>query len=297
MIFLIIGHSVVDKIIEEDKTSINPGGIFYSVISFLSQLSPDDRLYLCTSFDKKNFILFKDVYEKVEPDFLFYVNSIPEVELIVNVVGERKEKYSEVIENLTLPMDNLSRFDGILINMISGYDISISQLGQLRKNYKGLIYFDVHTLSRGVDSNLNRTFRRIADFNFWAKCIDILQANESELLTLSEKTNESEIIEDLFSFGINQIIITRAERGATVCFKKNDSIKKIHNNATHFKVNNNVGCGDVFGAVYFYNYIKNKDVTLALKEANLFAGIATTYSEVKNFQNLKRDAGKRTGKK
>ncbi len=199
--------------------------------------------------------------------------------------------------NLNIPTDKLDRFDGILINMITGYDISLTQLQQLRRNYNGLIYFDVHTLSRGVDKNLSRIFRRIEDFNKWAECIDILQANESELLTLSDKKDEFEIIDELFSFGIKQIIITRAENGATVFFSENDTIKNYHKNALNVIVFNKVGCGDVFGAVYFYNYIKNKNVTLALEQANLFAGISTTYSEAKEYLNLKRDANKQIGKK
>jgi sugar/nucleoside kinase (ribokinase family) len=181
--------------------------------------------------------------------------------------------------------------------MISGYDISLDQLKQLRKYFNGFIYFDVHTLSRSVDRNLNRIFKRIADFNKWAECIDILQANESELLTMSDQKLEAEIVAELFSFGIKQIIITRAERGATVFLNENDSKNKFHNNALQVKVSNIVGCGDVFGAVYFYNYIKNKNVLLALEQANLFAGIATTYSEAKDFLNLKRDANERISKK
>ena len=297
MNFLIIGHSVVDKIFHKGKTSIKPGGIFYSVISLLNQLDSDDKLYLCSSFDNNNFQLFRDVYDKVEPDFLICVNSIPEVELSIDVAGERTEKYSEVAGNLILPTDNLNRFDGILVNMISGYDISADQIRQIRENYSGIIYFDVHTLSRGVDNNLNRAFRRIKDFNIWAECIDILQMNESELLTLSEETSETRVIEELFNYGIKQIIITRAERGATVYFKENDSVRKIHKNAFQFQTKNKVGCGDVFGAAYFHNYIKNNDVTLALEEANLFAGLAATYSKIRDFQNLKRDAGERTSKK
>jgi hypothetical protein len=297
MNFLIIGHSVVDKIFRKEKIFVKPGGIFYSVISFLSLVHPEDKLYLCTSFDRENFYLFRDVYEKVEPDFLISADYISKVELIVDLIGERKERYSAVSESLTLPTDNLNRFDGIMVNMISGYDISIYQLKQLRENYKGIIYFDVHTLSRGVDQNLNRIFKPIRNFKIWAKCIDILQANESELLTLSEETDETKIVEELFSYGVNQIIVTKAERGATVYNKENDFARKIHSDALHFQGNNNVGCGDVFGAAYFYNYIKNKNVTLALEKANLFAGLATTYSEIKEFQNLKRDASERIGKK
>jgi sugar/nucleoside kinase (ribokinase family) len=87
------------------------------------------------------------------------------------------------------------------------------------------------------------------------------------------------IIDELFSYGIKQIIITRAEKGATVFLRENNSVKKVHQDALKTNVVNKVGCGDVFGAVYFYNYIKNKNVILALDQANLFAGIATTYSE------------------
>jgi sugar/nucleoside kinase (ribokinase family) len=167
----------------------------------------------------------------------------------------------------------------------------------LREKYDGLIYFDVHTLSRGVDENLNRNFKRIENFNKWAECIDILQANESELLTLTDKIDEVQIIEELFSFGIKQILITRAEKGATVFFRENDGLIKSHKDALKVNPITKVGCGDVFGAVYFYNFIKNKNVTLAIKQANLFAGISTTYSDIKDFLNLKRDADKRIGKK
>lgn len=297
MNILVIGHSVVDKIIDKDGISIKPGGIFYTVVSFLSQIQSTDKLYLCSSIDKGNEILFKEAYDRIEKEFLAYVESIPMVELVVDIVGERKETYSQAAQNLLIPSDDLNRFDGILINMISGFDISLDQLKQIRKNYSGLIYFDVHTFSRGLDENGHRNFRQIEDFNEWSQCIDILQANESELLMLSDKKEEAAIVDELFSYGIKQIIITRAERGATVFEREQNSVKKIHKDALKTNVVNKVGCGDVFGAVYFYNYIRNKNVILASEQANLFAGIATTYSKAKDFLNLKTDANERVSKK
>jgi hypothetical protein len=297
MNFLIIGHSVVDKIKDKGLVSIKPGGIFYTVASLLSQLQNDEKLYLCSEIDEENENLFKGLYNLVEKEYLRFIDSIPKVELIIENISERKETYSQISRNLTLPRNNLNRFDGILVNMISGYDISLTQIQKLREKYDGLIYFDVHTLSRGVDENLNRNFRRIENFNKWAECIDILQANESELLTLSDKKDEVQTIEELFICGVKQVIITRAERGATVFFRENDRIIKYHKDALQVNLINKVGCGDVFGAVYFYNFIKNKNVTLAIEQANLFAGISTTYSDIKDFLNLKRDADKQIGKK
>ncbi len=276
---------------------LNLEGIFYTVVSFLSQIESKDKLYLCSSIDKENEKLFKIAYDKVEKEYIERNESIPFVELRIDSFTERREKYSHVTNNLNIPTDKLDRFKGILINMITGYDISLTQLQQLRRYYNGLIYFDVHTLSRGVDKNLSRSLRRIVDFNKWAECVDILQTNESELLTLSDKNDEFEIIDELFSFSIKQIIITRAEKGATVFFSENDTIKNYHKNALNVIVFNKVGCGDVFGAVYFYNYIKNKNVTLALEQANLFAGVSTKYFEAKDFLNLKKDANEQIGKK
>jgi sugar/nucleoside kinase (ribokinase family) len=296
MNFLIIGHSVVDKINEERCISTKPGGIFYTVVSLLSQKSSEDKLFLCSSIDKENGELFEAAYNQIEKDFIITVDSIPIVELVVNETGERNETYSKIGSNLQLPSE-LNRFDGILINMITGYDITLLQLKQLRKDFNGMIYFDVHTLSRGVDENMNRVFKRINNFIEWAECVDILQANESELMTLSDNTTERDILNELFSYGIKQIIITKAEKGATVYFKSGIEIKSFHKDAMRVNVKNKIGCGDVFGAVYFYNYIKNKNVNLALEQANLFAGIATTLSSTEEFLNIKRYANEWISKK
>ncbi len=50
-----------------------------------------------------------------------------------------------------------------------------------------------------------------------------------------------------------------------------------------------VGTGDVFGAVFFYNYIKTKDASSSLGLANTAAGCAASYNDFKNFDNLKED--------
>lgn len=297
MNFLIIGHSVVDKIIDKGIVSIKPGGIFYSVLSLFTQIDEGDKLFLCSAIDVKSEPLFKEIYDRVDKKYLQFVNSIPEVELIIEKTGERKEKYSIITENLILPAVDLNQFNGILINMITGYDISLTQLQQIRKNFSGLIYFDVHTLSRGVDKDLKRNFMLIENFNKWAECIDILQANERELLTLSNKNIEADIIEELLSAGIKQIIITRAEKGSIVYLKEYNITKKYHEDAAQVTLVNKVGCGDVFGAVYFYNFIKNKNVTLTLKYANLCAGISTTYSNTKDYLKLRKDANEQLGKK
>jgi len=297
MNFLIIGQSVVDKIHEQGRIVTKPGGIFYSVAAFLTQMKASDKLFLCSAIDEEYNELFGEVYDRVDKRYLAVVDLIPQVELILNDEAERKEIYSHLGNNLKLPIDNLNEFDGILINMITGFDISLEQIQQLRKNFRGIIYFDVHTLSRGVNSKLKRDFRRIKDFGKWAECIDILQANESEVQTLSSQKDEDKIIQELFYHGIEQVIITRAEKGASVYLIEGRDIKKNDVDALQTKVVNKVGCGDVFGSVYFYNYIQNKNILSALKKANLYAGISTTYSDINELKKLNNDATAKSGKK
>ena len=63
----------------------------------------------------------------------------------------------------------------------------------------------------------------------------------------------------------------------------------------NIETKNKVGCGDVFGAVFFYNYIKDGDIDKALKLANIAGGVAASYDRTQNFQRLKKDVYERFG--
>jgi len=293
MKFLVIGHSVVDTIITSDSKFTKPGGIFYSVISLLSFLKKDDELYLCTSIDEKSAALFSIAYNKVKNDFIYKTGLIPHVHLKIQEDRERHEKYESITSNLNLKFDNINKYDGILINMITGFDIKIEQLKEIRKNYNGIIYFDVHTFSRGLDENYQREFRIIPGFNEWAECIDLIQANEMEFKTLFDMKNETEIIDELFKSGVKQVIITKAGKGAEVYINDSGKTRSLSEDALQVKVVNKVGCGDVFGAVYFYLYIKENNEERALKLANTAGGISAAYLGVNDYLNLFYDVQKR----
>jgi len=292
MNFLVIGHSVVDRIQQGNVLQVKPGGIFYTAISLLNFLEKSDKLFLCTTVDKSNYNSFSFIYNKVEQEFIKISEIIPVVNLIIKSSGERDEIYENISEKIELDFTDLNRFGGILVNMITGFDISIEQMQEIRKNFNGLIYFDVHTLSRGVTKDYKRVFRSIPEFFKWAKCIDILQANRYELKTLSSKKNEQDIVNELLKFGVKQVIITKSSEGSILYYMENGNLRSIAQNALQTSTVNKVGCGDVFGAVYFYNYIRNKNVNDALLYANTAAGISTRYLEVKDFLNLKDDVRK-----
>ncbi len=289
MNLLVFGHSVIDKIDYGKGKLIKPGGIFYTTAALANITESSDNIYVCTTIDKINEKLFSPVFKKIKPNYISYSANIPMVKLNIYDNKEREETYENVSGNLQFNISNLNRFDGILINMVTGFDISLKQIKEIRKNYNGIIHFDVHTFSRGLDSEMKRNFRRITDFKDWAKCVDIIQANELEVKTLSPKINEEEIARELISYGVKQLVVTKGNKGAKVYFSENIFLSSEEIPALDVKPVNKVGCGDVFGAVYFYNYIRNKNLIEALTLANIAAGTSTTYTDINDYLNLKAD--------
>ncbi len=293
MKLLIIGHSVEDHINEEGIEKINPGGIFYTALALKNYACEDDKIFLNTAVEKDNYGLFSDVYESFEKDHIKFVNRIPKVYLTLHNFKERGETYESISQGLEINTNGLNIFDGVLINMITGFDISLDQIKNIRKAYKGLIYIDIHTLSRGLDENLKREFRKIPLFNEWAASADIIQANESELKTLSDNSSELEIAREILSFGVKYLIVTKGDSGAKIFSMNGKEIISTFKSSIKIESKNMIGCGDVFGAIFFYHYIKTKNINESLTIANIAAGCAASYKELKNFSELKKDVFKR----
>lgn len=293
MKLLVIGQSVVDIINYKGKEDIKPGGIHYTVLALNSFKSIKDEIFLCSTISSKDEYLFQNAYKNFNREYLNYTENIPTVRLAIHENKEREERYDHITKNLEIPQEDIASLDGILINMITGFDITLDQLKIIRKQNKNLIYFDVHTMSRDVDLQMRRLYKRIHNFKYWAENIDIIQANESELFTLSDRSNEMEIVDELFDSGVRVVIVTKGDKGVTAYIKNENRIEHAFIPAINANPVNNVGCGDVFGAVFFYNYISQRNVINSLKLANIAAGVSTEYSDIADYINLKKDVFKR----
>lgn len=290
MKILIIGHTVEDHIVfHGEEQEVKPGGIFYSASGFHFLKESEDEIYLCTSIQKEKYDLFSFVYDEFKNDYFSYVDKIPKIHLNVFEKKERHERYENITDKLTVPFEALNKFDGIFINMITGFDINVEDVQQIRKNYDGAIYLDIHSLARGIDDNYRRDFRKIPDTEKWIASVDIVQANDHELFTLSDKKTEKEIAEELLQLGAKLILVTKSANGASAYTMINDEIISFSLPAIHVEMKNKVGCGDVFGAAFFSSYIKDKNIEKALTLANIAGGCIASYSEIKKMKDLKHD--------
>ena len=293
MKIIIIGQAVVDIIEEDNLTSTKPGGIYYSTIGALQIGKFIDEIYLITNYSKNYKELFSSAFDNVNLTLSKSVRNIPTVNLKIYKDKERDEKYSLITQKIKLPLEkSLNKFDGILVNMISGFEITIGHFEIIRKYFFGPIYLDIHSLSRGFDKNNNRKFRQIPSVKRWLDCADIVQCNESELLTICESNIEQEIVNFVFRRRPRLLIVTRANRGATL-YTDFDDRDRERFDVVPIKITakNSVGCGDIFGATFLSNYadFDRRNILTALRNANIAAGLFTQYITVEDFEKLGED--------
>lgn len=267
MKILIVGHSVFDIISFSGKQVFSPGGIFYSAQQLLKISFPEDKLFICTQIDDNSKEHFLPIYSEFNTEFIEKVDSIPSVKLILDNSSERKEIYFNTPSKLNINKINFSAFDAILINMITGNEITAEDLKLIRSQTSGIIFFDVHTLSRPMNQSGERIFSQIKNYEEWLRNIDILQANENEFETLGVFQSEMERVNNLFEIGVKIILLTKGLNGSKVFYKKDNEIKSYFISAKEIQTTNTVGCGDTFGVTFFYNYIRTKNVYHSLSEA------------------------------
>lgn len=290
MKLLVVGSSVEDFIHGKDFHSVKPGGIFYTASALHYYKKPEDVIHLVTSISNENKQLFSSTYDELDHKYIKFVEKIPQVHLHLHKNKERDECYGHhITEKIIIAINEFSIYDGILINMITGFDINSEDIVSIRKNYKGLIYLDIHSLARGMNEKKERHFRDIPEKEKWLSSADIVQANESELNTLSSHKSEIDKVKEILDFGPTLLIVTMGIKGARVYTKQNEEIISVYNSSLKINGTNSIGCGDVFGALFFYTYILEKDILTALKKGIVASGCMTSYNDPKDIRNLRTD--------
>jgi len=286
MKILVIGQCVLDTIIENNAVKIQPGGIYYSVSGFNSSRADADQIFLLTKIDEPNYKYFIEQFSQITLVNNFCEEKIPYVKLIIHKELEREEHYENFNSSLDISnIFNQVEYDGIFINMITGSDILLEDLQKIRQSYKGMIFCDIHTLARGVNSKGERIFRQIPDASSWLSNMDIVQVNENEIKTICNAVNEETTAEFVLQNGVKIFLVTKGRNGVTCYFNLSGKKGKVSLEALKVESNNSVGCGDIFGAVFFYSYIYKMDLQKSLQKA-VFAASET--AKIKNIKELTR---------
>lgn len=282
MTITVIGHSCNDVIEHHDRNITHShGGIFFSVAALANLLEPNDcvlPVFGIGKLDYDSLIERLKIYPNVNTSGIFKFNGpTNQVRLVYSSIEKRIECSKHISDPIAWRrIRPYLESDMILINMISGFDITLETLDEIRMEVREKhvpIYLDIHCLVCGINLDYTRFYRSIDTWRRWLFMLHGVQMNENEAASISsEQFDESTLAKHVLALDTKTLHITRGERGSTVFINEHKSFKRIDISAVDpDKSLDTTGCGDVFAAAYCANYLKTKDIIESTRFANRVA--------------------------
>ncbi len=163
--------------------------------------------------------------------------------------------------------------DIILVNFISGGDITLGNLRWLRDHSEATIYIDFHSRTLGRDHGGRRFLRRPRDWREMIRCADFLQMNEIEFRLLSGVPPDLAVCRQFLRTELGQagrgLFVTLGDKGCLYALRRGKTITAGHWSVrrTRKPVIDTTGCGDIFAAAFLAAYSARDDALLAARFA------------------------------
>ena len=109
---------------------------------------------------------------------------------------------------------HLEALDGLYVNMISGFELELDTVRDLRDRFRRPRYVDLHSLVLGVGDDGRRVPRRPTRAASWLGAFHVVQANETELEIMAGDGTAEEAARCALRDGARAVLVTRGPRGA-----------------------------------------------------------------------------------
>lgn len=311
MKYIVIGEPCVDVIHKMNGEIIHSyGGILYSIIAQSVLALKDDVIVPVINLGEDEYDNITKILSKYPNINLEFVNKVKhstrKVFLDYSLYNTDKKARFETSSEPTYEIDfelikkALPGTDAVLVNMVSGIDISLESMKKLREEFNGFIHIDIHNLVMKTCEDGMRIHTNLEQWREWCTSADVIQMNEFEVKTLDKEIkNEYEIVEEvLIKSGkdIKAFIVTRGINGVSCYAKKHKTfgdesfvdLDKIDLSAIenpHFA--DSTGCGDVFAASFTLDFSKNNDIKKSIHFANRMASFSTSLEGIDQLYKLK----------
>jgi len=296
MNILLIGTIVKDVIHHYDgSTSRSLGGLMYSIQAVLPLLQEGDVLTPLT-------YVGEDIYDQVldrysgnkqirTSGFLLKKQPNNTVELTYRDPQERQERSLHPFPEL--PFSLIEPFlwaDLLLLNLISGWEVSVNTFTRIRQAFPGRISLDLHSLVLGRRANGLRFLQPFENIGPWITNSDVVQANESEFEMLGTHSGNPEDFFDKICFKEDKIFnLTRASRGSRSFFMRNGALRQWDQKPpAGLEVLDPTGCGDAFMAGFALEYQRSGELAKAAEAANYLAALTGTFKGLPPLWEMKR---------
>lgn len=269
------------------------GGIFYTTAILGCLMEPDDEI-IPVSF------LGEDLADTVRAALLPFKNvnsnalhSIPDKnqKVILEYLSpqERREKALFNFPPLEWKhVRNHLETDFIIVNLITGWDLSVGAFRKIVSRFGPKTYLDVHYLVKGIDSMGRRFPEKPQSVESWLLGPSFVQMNEEEFNIISDGQ-----LDPVHFFGKRMtpdqtLLITRGRDGVTVIYQKDGMIRGKNIAAPQVsEVVDATGCGDAFGAGFVKAFSETSDVLESAAYANRVAAANAMLEGTNEISRLK----------
>ena len=194
-----------------------------------------------------------------------------------------------------------SRCDALLVNFISGRELSLETARRLRRDFAGPVYSDLHSLFLGVEQDGTRVPRPLLEWRRWVACFDGVQSNEEELDLMRGDVSREAAVRLILTLGASLVVCTRGSRG-TLCWARpgvastfagpgrvgragsgardDGSVDPCEIPTDPVEDADPTGCGDVFGGAMCSRLLAGDRVEDAARVASSLAAAAARRSGV-----------------
>ncbi len=178
--------------------------------------------------------------------------------------------------------------EALYVNFITGNEFDLATAVELRQNFKGPIYADIHSLMLATGVRGERHARPLSRWSEWLSCFDAVQLNEAELRVLSSHWGDPwAFAADIVGHMTPLIFVTLGAGGAAYVMsddalpvsgrgraqlQSSSPIRTGRVSVEPLDAGDPTGCGDVWGITTFGALLVGADVEEAIRLANLAAG-------------------------
>ncbi len=293
----VVGHLCLDVIHHIDRTETTGyGGIFFSVATLANLLPAEDTITPVFGVGKDDYDAFIERlqrYPNVVTDSIFrFQGPTNQVHLYYQDAIERIECSKHISE--PIPLKKIRSHldtDMILVNMISGLDITLETLDEIRmdvREHHTPIYMDVHSLTLGIKDDFTRFHRSVELWRRWLFMIHAAQMNEEEAAILTpEQLDETALAKHTLALNTKVLHITRGEHGCTTFIDEHKHLHRYDIGGVDIAGTvDPTGCGDVFAAAYCAHYMKTNDIFSSAQFANKIGAVKASMSGSGNIDQL-----------
>ncbi len=282
MKIVVLGSIVMDEIHPLSGQVVRSfGGVTYSIMT-IAKFLPDAEIVPITWVGKDEFQEFVNLLKKfpnISTNTLLEDPNGTNTNILEYINEQDRLEFFQ-IKTSPIPWDaikpHIDDSDAFLINFITPKDLEFETAKSLSMAFREFIYADIHSLLRIPDDNGQFRLRHIPEWQNWASFFDAVQMNVDELSAFTG-FNLNELWEIQMA---TKMVLFAGPRIANITFADKGSLLGVRNgrevnftlieNPLH-KPKDPTGCGDVFGASFLADYIKNKDPLRAAKFANKMA--------------------------